>query len=210
MATEIRLPEPTQTLGDAWYAAPVRLSGAKPGRVPSRIVVLGAVLTVTIAAAGRGGMDLARLRQIIATGSMPRSIDPARGLLLILHHGSAVGGDPRAGADGKVRVAERLCGRRLDTELVALRRTLATRLDLPADRGGVTCSELSCRFVAAPAPPGQARAGELVFRPGSAGGLLLDSVVMREPEPAPAHEAAATRWIEERKRALGGGRCSGP
>jgi hypothetical protein len=132
-------------------------------------------------------------------------VDPERGVLFVSVLSDVSGEDPRAGSDGMIRRAERVCGRELSPRLDRLREDLARRVEVHGERAAFRCTGDTCRYRATMEFDVD---GEFVFATGGPAGVRLDRVIEVEGEMDDSFYARERPWVDARVRALGGGRCA--
>lgn len=124
-----------------------------------------------------------------------RYVESERGVSFLEYYEDASGEDARAGEDGVVRVAERLCGEALSTRLRGLREDLARRVVDTGDDALFNCTEAGCFH---PARGEYDLDGRFEFRDDPDGGLVLERVVRVEGGPVTEEFVeAAEAWVEQ-------------
>lgn len=148
--------------------------------------------------------SLARVMVQLVRGdrSLASVIDRERGLVHVAVRSDATGDDPRRGADGVIRVAERYCGAALDEAIARFDRDLVARNVDPLDVPVFTCEGDTCRH--------RARmeydvAGAYTF--ASIDPPRLEHVVEIETAMNEPARAEAERWIATALARLEGGAC---
>lgn len=138
-------------------------------------------------------------------GALRSHVDESRGLLRVEIFSDASGEDRRAGPDGIVRIAERLCGSTIDPYLVQLKRDLALRVEQSSHDPLFACTTDMCSF---PAEMEFDRRGVFRFASDPGRGLVLDSIVRIEGGTVSEEWAReAEVWANEQLRRLGPTRC---
>lgn len=189
--------------------------------MPARITIafaLGAVLTACGGGATEGATapersttttaspstSLQRVMVELRRGerSLASVVDRDRGLVHVLWLTDASDRDPRAGEDGVIRVATRLCGAELDAAVARFDADLQARNNDPLDEPVFDCAERTCTH--------RARmeydfGGAYTF--ASAEPPVLDRVVQIEGALLEARDAEARRWAAEQVERLAGGTC---
>lgn len=130
-------------------------------------------------------------------GANPRSdaVDPARGVVFAEYYTDPSEQDPRAGEDGLVRVAARLCGAELAARLERFRGELSRHTET------TVCAETYCTYQAAGEYDLDAR---LEFAPGP----VLESVVLIEGGPVTEEFTTEARdWARRELARLAKGSC---
>ena len=151
--------------------------------------------------------DLEVMRGLMEGGTpMGEHVDPRRGVLRIEIFSDASGEDARAGSDGIVRIAQRICGPELGSFADELQRNLKMRFSDRYHEPPFECDGDQCNY---PAAMEFDCDGELRFAVDETMGTILTQIVRIEGATVTDEWAAAARvWVEEQIGRLGETRCS--
>lgn len=131
-------------------------------------------------------------------------VDPTRGVAFVVFTTDASGEDPRAGRDGVIREAVRVCGEALAARLTRVHTDLRLRVEQTSHDPLFTCEAGECRH---DAEMEYDMAGVYRFRPGPAA-PVLDSVVRIEGGPiSDEFEEAGRRFAAEQLARLADAPC---
>lgn len=140
----------------------------------------------------------------IAAGTRPPGslLDDKRGFVWVEVDGSAPD-DARAGPDGRLRIAERVCGAEAEQRLAILRQDLASR----TQQGTIDVFDCRGPVCAHAARTPDDVAGSYAFQAPDGTHVLGVVVRMRHPPSRPREQQDVENWVDEQLHDLTGVPC---